>query len=192
MARQTAKTTVANMWTFLPQARLFSLAAAHTSKRRQQAQSLWKPSGTMGRAMARQAAASATCSTCRPIKRTRTFLPRLIQTIGLAVAFQTSRLTPTPVPAIASALTARTWSSRGGAHPGWGLIALLNQKHGTPVGFINPVLYSHAATVFKDITVGNNGAYPANSGWDACTGLGSANGTALAHALTGSIPAASA
>jgi len=77
--------------------------------------------------------------------------------------------------------------------PLWaGLIALLNQKQGTPAGFINPFLYSHVAGVFKDITVGNNGAYPAHTGWDACTGLGSANGTALVHALLGQMPAGSA
>ena len=32
---------------------------------------------------------------------------------------------------------------------------------------------------FNDIVDGNNGAYKAGPGWDACTGLGSPNGTAL-------------
>jgi len=31
----------------------------------------------------------------------------------------------------------------------------------------------------RDITSGNNGAYSAGPGWDACTGLGSPDGTAL-------------
>ncbi len=32
---------------------------------------------------------------------------------------------------------------------------------------------------FHDITSGNNGAYSAGPGWDACSGLGSPDGTAL-------------
>jgi kumamolisin len=32
---------------------------------------------------------------------------------------------------------------------------------------------------FRDITTGNNGAYTAGPGWDACSGLGSPDGTAL-------------
>jgi kumamolisin len=67
--------------------------------------------------------------------------------------------------------------------PLWaGLIARLNAKLGRPVGFFNPFLYSHAATC-RDITTGNNGAYKAHKGWDACTGLGSPNGAALLSAL---------
>jgi kumamolisin len=74
--------------------------------------------------------------------------------------------------------------------PLWaGLIALLNQKLGTPVGMFQPKLYSLGETVFDDITTGNNddsglGFYSAQAGWDACTGLGSPNGTALLDALT--------
>lgn len=67
--------------------------------------------------------------------------------------------------------------------PLWaGLIALINQQRGTPVGFANPALYA-APTAFHDITSGNNGAFKAGPGWDACTGLGSPNGTAIATAL---------
>ena len=36
-----------------------------------------------------------------------------------------------------------------------------------------------AATGFNDITEGDNGAYKAGPGWDACTGLGSPIGTKL-------------
>ena len=36
---------------------------------------------------------------------------------------------------------------------------------------------------FHDITSGDNGSYAAGPGWDACTGLGSPDGTALAAAL---------
>ena len=63
--------------------------------------------------------------------------------------------------------------------PLWaGLIALLNQHFGHPVGFLNPVIYGlpPAAKAFRDITSGNNGAYSARAGWDACTGLGSPDG----------------
>lgn len=63
-----------------------------------------------------------------------------------------------------------------------GLIALANQKLQRNVGFIHPELYEAPASVFKDITVGNNitannGGYTAAPGWDACTGLGVPLGT---------------
>ena len=64
------------------------------------------------------------------------------------------------------------------------LLARINQSLGTNVGFLNPLLYStKAASSFHDITSGSNGAYSAGRGWDACTGLGSPNGTALLTAL---------
>ena len=62
------------------------------------------------------------------------------------------------------------------------LIAMINQMKGAPVGFVNPTLYGNAGD-FRDITSGNNGAYAAGPGWDACTGLGSPNGSELAGAL---------
>ncbi len=37
---------------------------------------------------------------------------------------------------------------------------------------------------FHDIIDGSNGAYKAGPGWDACTGLGSPNGTALLARLS--------
>jgi kumamolisin len=76
--------------------------------------------------------------------------------------------------------------------PLWaGLIALVNQSIGKPVGFINPLLYQDASTAddFNDITTGDNGAYSAGPGWDACTGLGSPIGTQVATAR-GAPPAA--
>lgn len=67
--------------------------------------------------------------------------------------------------------------------PLWaGLIALINQQRGTSAGFVNPTLYA-AKSAFHDITSGNNGAFSAGPGWDACTGLGSPIGTAVAAAL---------
>jgi kumamolisin len=59
------------------------------------------------------------------------------------------------------------------------LVALINQNRGTPLGFLNPVLYAAGAKGFRDITSGTNGAYQARPGWDTCTGLGSPNGKAL-------------
>jgi kumamolisin len=78
--------------------------------------------------------------------------------------------------------------------PLWaGLIALLNQKMGRPIGYLNPLLY-HLSTglgAFHDISSGNNdmggksGHYPAHPGWDACTGWGSPDGQKLLTALGG-------
>jgi len=66
------------------------------------------------------------------------------------------------------------------------LIALLNQARGKNVGFLNPTLYANAsAGVVHDVTVGTNAitntvkGYNAGPGWDACSGLGTPDGTAL-------------
>jgi kumamolisin len=69
--------------------------------------------------------------------------------------------------------------------PLWaGLIALANQINGDNAGFINPTLYSTAvAGAFNDITQGNNPAFSAGPGWDACSGLGSPNGAAIMQTL---------
>jgi kumamolisin len=78
-----------------------------------------------------------------------------------------------------------------------GLIALINEhlvdKSGKTAGFINPLIYAaggHAA--FRDITEGNNdlhgslaGKYTARvGGWDACSGIGVANGAKLLQLLS--------
>ena len=65
--------------------------------------------------------------------------------------------------------------------PLWaGLIARLNQALGAPLGFLQPRLYELLGTAaFHDITSGSNGAYQAGAGWDACSGLGSPDGTEL-------------
>ncbi|HUC13180.1 MAG TPA: S53 family peptidase [Acidimicrobiales bacterium] len=69
--------------------------------------------------------------------------------------------------------------------PLWaGLIALLNQSLGQSVGFLQPFLYSAAGmAALHEITSGSNGAYSAHAGWNACTGLGSPDGTDLLTAL---------
>jgi len=63
------------------------------------------------------------------------------------------------------------------------LIARINSAGGAPVGLVQPLLYS-ANGLFNDITAGNNGVYAAAKGWDACTGLGSPRGKAIAQALS--------
>ena len=92
------------------------------------------------------------------------------------------------------------WQVVGGtsaAAPAWAaLIALANASArcgGASVGFANPALYEAAATAystdFNDITSGTNdmtgafGLYPAGSGYDMATGLGSPNATALVQSL---------
>jgi kumamolisin len=68
--------------------------------------------------------------------------------------------------------------------PLWaGLIALLNQKVQTRIGFINPSLYDvEGSGCFRDITAGNNGTFTAAPGWDPVSGLGSPIGVQLAQA----------
>jgi hypothetical protein len=92
--------------------------------------------------------------------------------------------------------------------PFWaGLIAVLNSNLGYNVGFVNPLFYEWGPSLFSPINPlwpdpafpqlvlplpagcpvdnGNNGipGYPTGPGWDACTGLGSPNGTALLAAF---------
>ena len=68
------------------------------------------------------------------------------------------------------------------------LVARLAQSTGKPLGLVQPLLYDSVAAGavaegFRDITVGDNGAYRAAAGWDACTGLGVPNGTQLLSAI---------
>ncbi len=88
-----------------------------------------------------------------------------------------------------------------------GLAALLSQKAGTRLGNLNPLLYavgraqyglpnvsaSSPLAVFHDITTGSNAAagvpgYAAGTGYDAATGLGSLDASALAFALSAPAP----
>jgi kumamolisin len=71
-----------------------------------------------------------------------------------------------------------------------GLIARLNQAKKKNVGYLNPFLYANASKgVAKDIRKGYNGifrtikGYRARRGWDACTGLGTPDGTAILNNL---------
>jgi kumamolisin len=67
--------------------------------------------------------------------------------------------------------------------PLWaGLIALINSANGQSAGYVNALLYQNEPD-FNNITQGNNGTYAATTGWDACTGLGSPNGTKIAAVI---------
>jgi len=67
------------------------------------------------------------------------------------------------------------------------LVARINQLTGSPIGFLNPLIYNNAveAAGFHDITQGSNGSFNAAQGWDPCTGLGTPDGAQLFGALTG-------
>jgi len=79
--------------------------------------------------------------------------------------------------------------------PMWaGYLALVNQQlainGSSPIGFINPTIYSQNVTSsydpdFHDITSGASGSFSAVTGYDLVTGWGSPN-TGLINALTGS------
>ncbi len=76
------------------------------------------------------------------------------------------------------------------------LIARFAQALGKSFGLIQVSLYAgvqagHAMPGLRDITSGNNGAYAAGPGWDACTGLGVPEGAALLSILSASTPPAS-
>jgi subtilase family serine protease len=75
-----------------------------------------------------------------------------------------------------------------------GLVAIADQMAGHGLGLINPTLYELAdgpnyGSYFYDVTTGNNQAdpsvpgYPATTGWDPVTGLGTPNAAMLVPAL---------
>ncbi len=93
------------------------------------------------------------------------------------------------------------WYVVGGTSSGcpqWAaLVAIADQIAGHGLGMINPALYALAkgpnyGTYFYDVTTGNNQAnpavmgYPATTGWDPVTGLGTPNAANLLPALAGS------
>ena len=70
------------------------------------------------------------------------------------------------------------------------LVSRLAEATGQRFGLIQPALYAGVTpgadvAGFRDITSGNNGAYAAGPGWDACSGLGSPDGTVLLTRLKG-------
>ena len=72
------------------------------------------------------------------------------------------------------------------------IIALLNDRliaaGKSPLGFLNPFLYSTGASALNDITSGSNpgcntNGFPARSGWDPVTGLGTPDFNKLLSAI---------
>jgi kumamolisin len=119
------------------------------------------------------------------------------------VVYQSRRLTMRGVPDVAGCADPATGykiridgvdtvvGGTSAVAPLWaGLTALLNESLGSPVGFLNPLLYlTNLKATLNDVTQGNNdttggvGNYPAGPGWDACTGWGTPNGAAMLAAL---------
>ncbi len=71
------------------------------------------------------------------------------------------------------------------------LIARFAEATGQRFGLLQPLVYAGVSpgtdvAGFRDITSGNNGAYAAGPGWDACSGLGVPDGTALLSRLQSS------
>ena len=70
------------------------------------------------------------------------------------------------------------------------LIARLAEATGQRFGLLQPLVYAGVSPGtdvdgFRDITSGNNGAYSAGPGWDACSGLGVPDGAVLLSRLQG-------
>ena len=72
------------------------------------------------------------------------------------------------------------------------VIALLNDELAeagkSPLGFLNPFLYSTGASALNDVTTGSNpgcstNGFPARAGWDPVTGLGTPNYAKLRTAV---------
>ena len=170
---------------FPASARTRSAAAAPACTRIGARRSPARSSGTTRRTTARPAAGSAPCSRCPAIRPSQSARQRRHRQ-DRAAASRTSAATPTRTPATRSRRRLRQVDRR-------------HERRGTAVGGADraaepvarsarrlrpPRLYALLGTdAFRDITSGSNGAYSAGPGWDACTGLGSPDGAALAQGL---------
>jgi subtilase family serine protease len=129
---------------------------------------------------------------------------RGVPDVSLQASSRTGVLIYSTNPNIRTNVNDLGWFVIGGtssSSPQWaGLIAIANEINGHhPLGYINPALYAVAsdpakyAADFYDVTTGNNQndpsvpGYPATTGWDPVTGLGTPN---AAHLLPDLIAAA--
>jgi hypothetical protein len=104
------------------------------------------------------------------------------------------------IPDISGYANGYTIVLNGVSSPGWwgtsetaplyaGLTAVINASNGFHAGYLNPILYNVGSSVITNIDDGGSNAvapapgYKAVKGWNACTGLGRANGQALLTAL---------
>ncbi|MGA7625774.1 MAG: S53 family peptidase [Candidatus Acidiferrales bacterium] len=82
-------------------------------------------------------------------------------------------------------------SGTSAAAPLWAaFVARLNHATGAHSGYLNSLLYklasrSKEAGAFRPVTHGENGAYHAGPGWNACTGLGTPLGDRMLEVLDG-------
>jgi kumamolisin len=108
---------------------------------------------------------------------------------GRGVPDVTGNADPTTGYQIYSGGQAQVVGGTSAVAPLWSaLIARLAQATSKRFGLLQPSLYAGvtpgvAVAGCRDITSGNNGAYSAGPGWDACSGLGSPEGTALLNRL---------
>jgi subtilase family serine protease len=131
---------------------------------------------------------------------------RGVPDIGLQASATTGALVYTSLPPdgnsgliCGNAPCSTGWYDIGGTSlscPQWaGLVAIAAQIKGHGLGLINPALYQIAAnpaqyaSSYFDVTTGNNQldpsvpGYPATTGWDPVTGLGTPNAAQLVPAL---------
>ena len=109
------------------------------------------------------------------------------------VAWDADPLTGVLVSVFDSATNSYEYEVVGGTSVGapcWaGAMALVDQKAGRSLGYINPAIYSiltnssEYSKAFYDIRVGNNDPDSAANGWDPLTGVGSPNMGELADLL---------
>jgi subtilase family serine protease len=121
---------------------------------------------------------------------------RGVPDVALQASSRTGVLIYSTNPNISTNVNDLGWFVIGGtssSSPQWaGLIAIANQMNGHhALGYINPALYAigsnpaEYAADFYDVTTGNNQAdpsvpgYPATTGWDPVTGLGTPNAANL-------------
>jgi len=117
--------------------------------------------------------------------------PAAAGSVGRGVPDVAGNADPTTGYQIYSGGKAQVVGGTSAVAPLWAaLISRLAEATGQRFGLIQPTLYAGVtpgANVAgcRDITSGNNGAYAAGPGWDACSGLGSPDGTALLTRLKG-------
>src|SRR5579875_1676085 len=180
------------MWIFLHPAPMCSAAAVRGWTHRM-ARSLMRWCGMNRRMeMGQPAGGSAISSPCQPGRRTPMSPSVNDQHSGRGVPDVSGDADPETGYQVYVDGQSAPIGGTSAVAPLWaGLLALVNQKRGKAVGYLNPYLYQNyqqlsQSKALRDVTSGNNGAYSAGPGWDACTGLGTPDGSRLLQALLAS------